>query len=419
LKLSFFILSKRSRKKREGDYNLKTKKILILGAGAAGTIVANKLARDLRREIARDEVEITILDKSDMNINQAGFTFVPFGFYTPDDIRRPRRKLISPRVKAIFGEDGEVARVDLENREVTVKSGKKYFYDYLLIATGCTQDVESVPGLSKDFNTFYTSLEDTLRLKESLQALSKGKIVVLTIKMPIPCPGAPAKFTVLLDDYLRYVKRARENFDITFLWPIPTVGPPPYNSNITKAFEERKINDVREFKFSEIDAEKKEVVSADGERIKYDFLVTIPPHKGIKALYDSGITDENGWVPADKYTLQYKKSETEKHDEVYVAGDAGPLEILKTGVTAHYQAFTVAQNLIYDVLGTGDKVHYLGNVGCPYVGSTLTPDSRGKAFLAVWSYGLKPRPFVPTEAGWYFYRMYYYIYWDLTVKAII
>ncbi|RLG40738.1 MAG: hypothetical protein DRO05_05635, partial [Thermoproteota archaeon] len=156
MKLSTFNLSKKDRRRRESDYNLKTKRILILGAGAAGTIVANKLARDLRREIAKDEVEIKILDKNDVSVNQAGFTFIPFGFYTPDDIRRPRRKLISPRVKAIFGKDGEVARVDLGNREVTVRSGKKYGYDYLLIATGCTQDVESVPGLSKDFNTFYT-----------------------------------------------------------------------------------------------------------------------------------------------------------------------------------------------------------------------------------------------------------------------
>jgi len=398
---------------------LKEKKILILGAGAAGTIVANKLARELRREIAKDEVSITILDKNDMNVNQAGFTFIPFGFYTPDDIRRPRRKLISPRVRSVFGENGEITRVDLSNREVTVKSGRKYSYDYLLIATGCTQDVESVPGLSKDFNTFYTSLDDALKLKELLESMSKGKIVILTVKMPIPCPGAPGKFTILLDDYLRHVKRARDNFDITFLWPDPSVGPPPYNSNLTEAFKERKINDVRKFKLSEIDADKKEVVSAAGERIKYDLLISIPPHKGIKALYDSGITDENGWVPADKYTLQYSKSPTERYDEVYVAGDAGPLEILKTGVTAHYQAFTAAQNLIYDVLGTGDRARYLGNVGCPYVGSSLTSESRGKAFLAVWSYGLNPRPFVPTEAGWYFYRMYYYIYWDLTVKAII
>ena len=69
-----------------------TDRVLVLGAGAAGTVVANKLAREFRQEIAKDEVEITILDKNDMNINQGGFTFVPFGLYTPEDISRPRKK---------------------------------------------------------------------------------------------------------------------------------------------------------------------------------------------------------------------------------------------------------------------------------------------------------------------------------------
>ncbi len=56
-------------------------------------ITSNKLARELRREIARDEVEITVLDKESVNINQGGFTFLPFEFYTVDDIRRRKNKV--------------------------------------------------------------------------------------------------------------------------------------------------------------------------------------------------------------------------------------------------------------------------------------------------------------------------------------
>ena len=54
------------------------KKLLILGAGAAGSIVANKVSRELRRDIAENKLKVAILDKNDMNINPAGFTFVPF-----------------------------------------------------------------------------------------------------------------------------------------------------------------------------------------------------------------------------------------------------------------------------------------------------------------------------------------------------
>ena len=396
------------------------KRILILGAGAAGTIASNKIARELRREIAKDEVEITILDKNDTNVNQGGFTFIPFGLYTPEDIIRPRSKLISPRVKAVFGDDGEVTHVDLGNREVTVKSGKKYSYDYLMIALGCRTYPEAVPGLLQDYNTFYT-LEGALKLRDFVKTFSKGKIVIMTPEMPIPCPGAPAKFTVLLDNYLRYVRGEdiRKNIEITFLWPIKGIGPPAYNENVTKIFEEKGIETRREIKVDEVNAERKEVSLASGEKIKYDFLVTIPPHRGVKALMDSGITDDKGWLPADKYTLQYRKSPTESYDEVYIAGDAGPPEILKTGIGAHYQALIIGQNLINDILGTGVKVPYRGETGCPYVSSSYTSFTKGEAYMASWTYNKPQEPFSPTKLGWFVYRMYYYIYWDIGIKGLL
>ena len=39
-----------------------TNRVLVLGAGAAGSVMANKLAREFRQEIAKEEVEITIQD---------------------------------------------------------------------------------------------------------------------------------------------------------------------------------------------------------------------------------------------------------------------------------------------------------------------------------------------------------------------
>lgn len=400
------------------------KKILILGAGAGGSIVANKLAKELRSEIAKEEVGITILDKEEVSTNQAGFTFIPFGFYTPDDIRRNRRGLISPRIEAVFGKDGEVSDIDLKNREVRVESGKKYTYDYLLIATGCELSLGNIPGLSRDFNSFYTSLEDALRLGDLIKTFNSGRIVILTPKMPIACPGAPSKFAILLDDYLRYVKgeKIREKIDIIFLWPIELVGPSAYNANIDKAFEEKGIEAKKEFKLSKIDENKKEVVSADGERIKYDLLITIPLHRSIKALIDSGITDEKGWIPTDNYTLQYRKSAKERYDEVYAIGDTGPAEILKTGIGAHYQALITAQNLINDILGkgmNGIKVPYRGETGCPYIGASYTAATKGEAYLATWTYNKPLGPFSPTKMGWFVYRMYYYIYWDAAIKALM
>jgi len=206
------------------------KKLLILGAGAAGSIVANKVTKVLRREIADGKYSVTVLDKNNTVYNPAGYTFIPFHLLAPEDIIRPMKKVISPRANLFYEEHGEVSKVDLENRKVSVKSGKEYTYDYLLIATGARLAPEVVPGLLEEYNTFYT-FDGSFLLKNKLDTFDGGKIVVTTPEMPIACPGAPSKFTVLLDDYLRYVKTGniRDKTDITFLWPTNNIGPPVYN----------------------------------------------------------------------------------------------------------------------------------------------------------------------------------------------
>ena len=268
-------------------------RILVLGGGAVGAMVANKLARDLRRDVARGEVSITVLDKSRRAVNQAGFTFLPFGYYSEEDLTRPRRLVLSPRVRALLGPEWEVSRVDLAEREVETAGGRTLSYDYLLIATGCVTDPDAVPGLRRDFHSFYTSLEDARRLGDAIRAMPSGRIVVMTPSMPIPCPGAPAKFTVLLDDYLRGVKQSREDFEITFLWPSPNVGPPAYNENITENFRERGIEDVREFRLERVDEDRREVVAEDGagnraETQVYAYVVGSPVSPSLMPLLALG-----------------------------------------------------------------------------------------------------------------------------------
>ena len=50
------------------------RKILILGSGAGGTIVANML----RKELPESEWKITIIDREEQHHYQAGYLFIPF-----------------------------------------------------------------------------------------------------------------------------------------------------------------------------------------------------------------------------------------------------------------------------------------------------------------------------------------------------
>lgn len=394
-----------------------TERVLILGAGYAGSVVANILAREFRNKIAREELEITILDKNDTNINQGGFTFIPFDLYTPEDITRPRKKLISPRVKALYGKNGEVTAVDLQNKEVTVRSDNKYRYDHLVIAMGCRADVEAVPGLVNDLNTFYTSIEDAFKVRDLVKNINGGKVVVSVASMPIPCPGAPVKFTFMLDSYLRNLKKNRDDVQLTLVWPMEPIGPPEFNKMVTGKFMEKNVEVIRNFQLASVDAATKELTSKSGEKVNYDLLITVPPHKAPQALIDSGLADEKGWLPADKATLQYR-GPAGSFDNVYVLGDLGPADILKTGIGAHYQAIAVSQNLVNAIYGNGMRTPYEGETGCPIITETETSSTPGKGYIATWKYGVPPAPFETTKMGWYLYRMYYHIHWDMSVKGL-
>ena len=73
------------------------KRIVILGSGAAGTMCAAKL----RRELGRDW-KITIIDNDEMHHYQPGWLFIPFGIYTADDCRKPKRDFIPKGVEFVL-----------------------------------------------------------------------------------------------------------------------------------------------------------------------------------------------------------------------------------------------------------------------------------------------------------------------------
>ena len=67
------------------------RRLLVLGAGTAGTMVVNKL----RHRLARTQWQITVVEASDKHYYQPGYLFLPFGMYTPRQVVRPTRPLIA------------------------------------------------------------------------------------------------------------------------------------------------------------------------------------------------------------------------------------------------------------------------------------------------------------------------------------
>jgi sulfide:quinone oxidoreductase len=106
------------------------KRLLVLGAGTAGTMAVNKL----RPKLSRERVEDHVVDPSDTHYYQPGYLFIPFGIYQPDEVVKPTsassRPVSSWSGRASTGWSPTPTRCCSRRLELP--------YDYLIIATGTT-----------------------------------------------------------------------------------------------------------------------------------------------------------------------------------------------------------------------------------------------------------------------------------------
>lgn len=377
------------------------KRIAILGAGVAGTTIANRLARQLSKEVGNKEAEILLISNTEKHIYQPGFLFVTFNEKEMEHFVRPQKSLVHRNVTLIVD---DVEKIDVEKKELSGKKNR-YGYDYLVIATGSYPDFSVVPGMEKAAYNFYTS-EGAKRLRDRLLTFDQGKVMIV-VDVPHKCPVAPLEVSFMLDDYFRK-KMVRDKVEIMYTYPIGRVHSIQSVSDWAQPeFEKRKIQYETYFNMESIDPEKKVVKTMDGSEHSFDLLIAIPSHKGAPVILKSGLGDEIGFIPTDRHTLKMAG-----RDDVYVIGDATNLPISKAGSTAHYEAEVLTRNLVNRVRDLPESVRYTGKVAC-FIESSL-----GDASYITFDYEHPPKPAEPSELIHWFKAMYNELYW-LTARGLM
>ena len=316
------------------------KKILILGAGTAGTMMANKLYRNLNKDLWR----ITLIDKDEEHYYQPGFLFIPFGIYKPEDVVKPKRKFIPEGVDFRIN---EAAKIKAESNLVIMKDGSMIPYDILIIATGTTPVPEETEGLKgklwyKDIFDFYT-YEGTTQLAKKLETWSGGNLVINLAETIIKCPVAPLEFTFLADAYFTE-KGMRDKVNITYVTPLSgAFTKPKTTALLNNLMSEKNIKVVPDFYLQRVDNDRKVLISYDEQEVPFDLLVSVPVNKGDQVIEASKMGDEDGlnFIPTDKHTLQSKKREN-----IFVIGDATNLPTSKAGSVAHFEAEILLENIL-------------------------------------------------------------------------
>lgn len=354
------------------------KKIVILGAGTAGTMVANRLVRMVNLE----HWQISIVDEDPIHYYQAGYIFVPFDMTSAKDIVKPKSKYIPKQVKLI---QSRIELIEPEVNRVRLSNGEVLDYDYLIVATGADIHPEETPGMAehewgKSVHTFYT-LQTAVKLADTMRNFTGGRLVVNVVENPIKCPVAPMEFLMLADAYF-HQKGIRDRVELVYATPLSSAFTKPVASKlIGEILDKKNIKVETDFYIEQVVPDAKKIVSYDEREIEYDLLVTVPLNKGADVIGKSGLGDDLNFSPVNKHTFL-----SDKFANIFVLGDASNAPTSKAGSVAHYAIDLFGENFLRYTEGKELLPEFDGHTNC------FIESGYGKGILLDFNYEQEPLP---------------------------
>lgn len=352
------------------------KKILILGAGTSGTMMANHLIK----RIDTEEWTISIVDQYKTHYYQPGFLFLPFDIYKASDVKKKGAQFIPKGVHLI---QEKIEKIVAEENKVILDHNIELSYDILIIATGTKIAPQEVEGMKsefwhKDVFDFYT-YEGAKNLRDKLRKWKGGNLVVHITEMPIKCPVAPLEFAFLADSYFKE-KGMRDKVMISFVTPMSgAFTKPKATEALTYLLDEKLIRIVPNFNIEKVDNENKKIIDYSGKEVDYDLLVTIPTNMGDELIERSGLGDELNFVPTNKATLQ-----TKAYKNIFALGDATNIPASKAGSVAHFEAEILSENIMRFIAEKPLKEEFDGHANC------FIETGNNKALLIDFNYTHEP-----------------------------
>lgn len=392
------------------------KRLLILGAGTAGTMAANRL----RRLLDGNDWKITMVDQDQTHYYQPGFLFIPFGVYGKRDVVKPKRDFLPDGVELV---QAVIEAIEPDANRVRVAGGRVLDYDFLIVATGADVHPEQTEGLAgdefgKSIHTFYT-FDGAVALGEKLKTWQGGRLVLNVVENPIKCPVAPLEF-LMLADWFFHEKGMRDKVELVYATPLPGAFTKPRASKMLgHLLDEKKISVIPEFLIEHVDAEARKIVAFDEQSVDYDLLVSVPLNMGAPVVGASGLGDELNFVPVDKHTFL-----STRYKNVFALGDAAAVPASKAGSVAHFATETFGENFVRYTEGRELLPVFDGHANC------FIESGYGKGLLIDFNYETEPLPgryplpgvgpftlLEESEANHWGKMMFRWMYWNILLKG--
>jgi sulfide:quinone oxidoreductase len=322
--------------------------VVVLGAGFAGLELTTRLSEEFG-----DEIQITLIDRSDAFVFGFSKLDVMFGRAVPDEVRHPYADIVKPGVRFV---QTAIQSIDPARRTVQTDAGA-FDADVLVVALGADLDPAATPGLIEGGQEFYT-VAGGFAAREVLERFSGGRVVIGVLSTPYKCPPAPSETALLLHEQL-VARGLRETSEIAlvidFGRPIPPS--PAASAALLEAFAERDIEWHPSREVCELDAARNVAILRDGGEMPYDLFLAVPVHRAPAVVTDAGLT-KDGWIQVDPLTFETS------FPGVYALGDVAAVGTPRAGVFAEGHAAIAAEHIAARIRGTTSEARYGGRGIC-------------------------------------------------------
>jgi sulfide:quinone oxidoreductase len=374
--------------------------VVVLGGGTGGIVAAHRL----RHELAAED-RVILVERDPVYRFAPSFLWVLTGGRRPEQISADLGRL---RRRGIELVEAEARAIDTDARRVETANGP-IAYDRLVLALGAELAPELLPGFAEAAHTVYT-LEGALAAAAALEAFEGGRVVVLVSRLPYKCPAAPYE-TAFLSQALLRTRGLRERSSIDVYTPeplpMPTAGP-ELGAAVRGLLEARGIDFHPERTVERVDPDARELVLEDGERVRFDLLLGIPPHRAPAIVRESALAGPSGFVPVDRATLATPVEGVWALGDVTSIPIAGGKFLPKAGVFAERQAEVVAKRIAAELAGCTASAGFEGKGAC------FLELGGGSAGYASGDFYAEPRPEVRMRRPgrhWHLGKVAFERYW--------
>jgi sulfide:quinone oxidoreductase len=368
-------------------------RIVILGAGAGGAAMANRLAARI------EGAQITVIDGRAQHWYQPGFTLIAAGL-KPASYAISRTTEWLPRGITFLAD--YAAEIDPESQRVRTLGGQSVDYDHLIVATGLTLDWDAIEGFDLSLigpehgiSAHYAGPEAAVASWHALDRFTDRGGVGLFGRpaTEMKCAGAPVKIAFLAEDIAdRKGNRSRCEF-VYNAQAQNLFGVPVIHHRVRQIMDERGIAYRYQHVLKAIDPVRKIATYALPEGAEtetgYDFINIVPPQRAPQVIRDSGLSHperwlDQGWLHVDPATLRHMR-----YSNIWGLGDINGVPKGKTAASVKWHLPVIEDHLVAALQGREGTRRFNGYTSCPLITRI------GRAMLVEFDYNDNLTPSFP------------------------